>query len=235
LREETVGFVGLGAIGAATLRTMLDRVAHPRALILCDVPAKLPHLQALAREVATAFGCRGGVEIVTTTGMLPTRVYDAGFLVGATNAPNVIDIERIQPGTAIIDDSFPLCFDLEKALRRQRTAGDIFVAAGGSVLPPGPIEWMLALPPGLMAFAGDSRLQALLPPSHIITGCMLASLLPAAAGVSSTLGEVTIEECHAYWQAFASLGIEAAPLHCGSWIPSAADITRFKTSLLEAA
>ena len=49
LREEAMGFVGLGAIGTATLRLLLACVVHPRSLVLCDVPAKLGHLQCLAR------------------------------------------------------------------------------------------------------------------------------------------------------------------------------------------
>ena len=40
LAREHVGFLGLGSIGRAALELMLDRMPHPRALMLCDVAAK---------------------------------------------------------------------------------------------------------------------------------------------------------------------------------------------------
>jgi amino acid adenylation domain-containing protein len=235
LSREIMGFVGLGAIGTATLRVLLECVAHPLSLIFCDVPAKLGHLQFLAREARTTLGFRGAIHLVTTTGTLANKVYEAGFLIGATNAPNVIDIERLRSGTIIVDDSFPLCFDVDRAMRRFATAGDILFAAGGSVRLNEDIDWTLMLPPDLLSFAQNGGMQSMLPSSAAITGCILSSLLPISAGVPATLGEVTIEECRGHWQALAALGIDAAPLHCGSWVPTQADITRFGTSVIEAA
>jgi hypothetical protein len=93
----------------------------------------------------------------------------------------------------------------------------------------------LALPPELMPFARDSRLQAMLPSSTAVTGCLLSSLLPDVTSLAPTLGDVTAQECRQHWQAFAALGIDAAPLHCSAWTPTPSDITRFKTSVLEMA
>jgi predicted amino acid dehydrogenase len=225
-REDTMGFVGLGAIGTATLRLLLACGTHPRSLVLCDVPAKLGHLQSLAREAASTFRFRGAVTIVTTAGTLPEKVYAARFLIGATNVPDVVDVTRLRPGTILVDDSFPLCFDLDRAIHRLRTARDILFAAGGSVRPPGPVDWTLALPPELVRFARDIR--PMLPSAEMLPGCMLSALLPDATTVRPTRGEVTAQECLAYWEAFSDLGIDAAPLHCGAWTTTPADIARFR-------
>ena len=73
LREEMVCFVGLGAIGTATLRTLLGCVVRPRALMLCDVPAKRGHLEALAHEIRVTYGFRGDIDR-SDTDMLTVRL-----------------------------------------------------------------------------------------------------------------------------------------------------------------
>ncbi|MBI3434538.1 MAG: amino acid adenylation domain-containing protein, partial [Proteobacteria bacterium] len=228
LREEMACFVGLGAIGTATLRTLLGCVARPRALILCDLPAKRGYLESLAHEIRVAYGFRGEIDIATPTGRLPDKAYEASFFVGATNVPDVIDVDRLNPGSIVVDDSFPLCFDLKAAMRRFDTAGDVLCVAGGSVRLSQPFTWELALPPGAAMFARDRRLDALLPSPTAITGCILASLMPTAALVRPTIGTVTLEDCRAYWDAFTRLGVRAAPLHCGTWTISAAEVNRFR-------
>ena len=57
--------------------------------------------------------------------------------IGATNVPNVIAVDQLRPGAIIVDNSFPLCFDLAAALRRFRQAGDILFASGGFGAGPG--------------------------------------------------------------------------------------------------
>ena len=86
------------------------------------------------------FGFRGEIRVLTTTGPLPREAYDADVFVGATNVPNVIAVEQLRPGAIVVDDSFPLCFDLAAALRRFRQSGDILFASGGSVQVPGGVS-----------------------------------------------------------------------------------------------
>jgi hypothetical protein len=194
------------------------------------VPAKRVHLDGLAEEARRLFGFQGPIEILTSGGKLPDRAYRARVIVGATNATDVIDVERLRPGTVMIDDSFPLCFDLDRAIERSRRQGDILFAAGGSVRPRQPIEWTLALPPELLALAGDSGARELLPSSEAITACILASLLPFVTELRPTLGTVTVEECRETWGVFARLGIGAAELHCGHWAPTPDEVARFRAN-----
>jgi hypothetical protein len=228
IRSQNFCFVGLGAIGTATLRTILGCMDHPAHITLCDVVAKRGELEKLAQEAKVAFGFRGDVSVLTTTGPLPREAYDADVFVGATNVPNVIAVDQLRPGAIIVDDSFPLCFDLAAALRRFRQAGDILVASGGSVQVSGGVKWDIALPPAIPGFARSRIASALLPSDRMITGCILSALLPQANGLKPTVGEVSLDDCRDYFAAFATMGVTAAPLHCGAWFPSNVDIDRFR-------
>jgi hypothetical protein len=228
MRRQSLCFVGLGAIGTATLRTMLGCIDHPGEVTLCDVVAKRGELEKLAQEAKSVFGFRGDVRVLTTTGPLPREAYDADVFIGATNVPNVIAIDQLRPGAIIVDDSFPLCFDLAAALRRFRQAGDILFAGGGSVQIPGGVNWDIALPPAIPGFARGRIASALLPQAGMITGCILSALLPQASGLKATTGEVSLDDCRDYFGAFARMGVAAAPVHCGGWFASAEDIDRFR-------
>lgn len=230
LRGQSVCFVGLGAIGTATLRTVLGCIDHPEKITLCDVVAKRGDLEKLAQEAKSVFGFRGELRVLTTTGPLPRDACDADVFVGATNVPNVIAVEQLRPGAIIVDDSFPLCFDLAAALRRFRQAGDILFVSGGSVQVPGGVAWDIALPPAIPGFARNRIASALLPSETMITGCILSALLPQANGLRPTIGEATLDDCRDYFAAFATMGVTAAPLHCGAWFPSADDIDRFRAA-----
>jgi len=229
LQNEMLCFVGLGGMGTATLRTLLTSLDHPRSLILCDVPAKRSYLEALAHEIRVSLGFRGEIDVATQSGELPNKAYQATLFIGATNVPNVIDIERLLPGSIIVDDSFPLCFDSAAALRRFSSSGDVLCVEGGSVCLREQFKWEFALPPGIPSFLQERHAPSLLPPSKFITGCILSSILPNAAEVRATLGPLGTVDCSAYWEAFARLGIESAPLHCGSWSPDRSAIIKFRS------
>ncbi len=230
MRRQNVCFVGLGAIGTATLRTILGCIEHPESITLCDVVAKRGDLEKLARDAKSVFGFRGDVRVLTTSGPLPREAYEADVFIGATNVANVIAIEQLRPGAIIIDNSFPLCFDLANALRRFRRSGDILFVSGGSVQVPGGVAWDIALPPAIPGFARSRIASALLPSDRMITGCILSALLPRANNLKPTIGEASLEDCRDYWSAFATMGITAAPLHCGTWFASTDDIDRFRVA-----
>ncbi|HEY6704572.1 MAG TPA: amino acid adenylation domain-containing protein [Xanthobacteraceae bacterium] len=226
LTNETVAFVGLGAIGIATLRLLSDLPIHPRRLILCDVPAKARELERLADELRTAFGYRGDIEIVSAHGAVPAEVYRSKFIIGATNVPGVLEIDRLTPGTIVVDDSFPHCFDLEEAIGRMSSRGDVLLVDGGLVSPPGTIEWSVNLPAGIAAVLGHHHPEAnLLPGSTSITGCILSSLL--VQDDAATAGPVSVATCRDHWRTLERMKIGAAPLGCGRWPASAAYLDQF--------
>jgi predicted amino acid dehydrogenase len=227
LTNETIAFVGLGAIGTATLRLLSDLPVHPRRLILCDVPAKARELERLADELRTAFGYGGDIDIVSAHGTVPAEVYRSKFIIGATNVPGVLEIDRLAPGTIVVDDSFPHCFDLEEAIGRMASRGDVLLVDGGLVSPPGTIEWSVNLPAGIAAVLGHHPEASLLPGSTSITGCILSSLLAQGDAALATPGPVSAATCSAHWRTLERMRIGAAPLGCGRWSPSAAYLEQF--------
>jgi hypothetical protein len=48
-----------------------------------------------------------------------------------------------------------------------------------------------------------------------------------------TVGEASLDDCRDYFAAFATMGVTAAPLHCGGWFPSADDIDRFGAAAVQ--
>src|SRR5262245_18247678 len=227
LADETLAFVGLGAIGTATLRLLSDRRIHPRRLILCDVPAKARELEQLAGELRAGFGYGGDIDIVSANGTVPAEVYRSRFIVGATNVPGVLAIDRLAPGTIVVDDSSPHCFDLEQATARMASRGDVLLVDGGLVSPPGSIEWSVNLPAGIAAVLGHHPEASLLPGSTSITGCILSSLLVQDAAAVATPGPVSVAACRDHWRTLERMRIGAAPLGCGRWSASTAYLEQF--------
>ena len=234
IHQQRFCFVGLGSIGTATLRLLLGCIGHPASITLCDVVAKRDILEGLAREAREEFGYRGDVNIICTTGVLPKKAYNADVFIGATNVPNVISVKDLQPGSIIVDDSFPLCFDLAAATKRFKDAGDIMFVAGGSVQVPGGVTWDIALPSIIPGSLRGLIAAHLLPSERMITGCILSALLPKAAQLRPTVGEASFADCKAYWEYFASAKIGAAQLHCGKWLPLGEDFKRFRDVSLQA-
>jgi predicted amino acid dehydrogenase len=190
------------------------------------VPAKKHDLERLAEELRAAFGYRGDIEIVAAHGAVPAAVYASKFIIGATNVPGVLEVERLSPGSVVVDDSFPHCFDLDRAVSRMSSGGDVLLVEGGLVSPPGPIEWTITLPAGIATILGPEAEASLLPASGSITGCILSSLL-AEDGVAATAGPVTVAACRDHWQALERMRIGAAPLVCGRWSPGTTYFDQF--------
>jgi predicted amino acid dehydrogenase len=230
LRGESVAFVGVGAIGSTTLRLMLDSLRRPQRVILCDLPSKQMELESLADSVRAAADIEVDVQLASATGRLPDELYRrASLFIGATNMPDVVDVMKLHAGTILVDDSFPVCFDLDKAIARVESRNDILVSSGGSLRVPDTMIWHAALPAELAAFAPHTGASMVLPSEHEITGCMLSALLSARHGFPATLGPASIADCRAHWQGLARLGVQAPNLSCGSWVPQPQHLARLRS------
>ncbi|MFW3464201.1 hypothetical protein ACN24K_29305 [Streptomyces microflavus] len=207
----TVAFVGLGSIGSSSLELLLGQAQSPPArLLLCDAPGSGPRLKELAdrlreRRLADA------VDVYESDRGLPEAVYGARLIVAAVSGGGtLLDIDRLAPGTTVVDDSFPHCFDTGRALSRMRRAKDVLVVGGG-LLSIGTVERQVA--DGLPAAAVAGYLaQPSLPDT--IASCRLESLLHAAGtDVPLVRGPVGANTGLAYWAAAEATGTRAAPLH----------------------
>jgi microcystin synthetase protein McyA len=225
LSNEDLGFLGLGAIGRAALRLLLTALPHPRSLVLCDVHEKRESVTALADE-ARRLGYQGPLDVQLAAGSVPDRFYESSLMVGATNVPHVMSVDRLRPGTLIVDDSGPHCFDPTAAVRRLEDRGDILFTRAGQVRAPQPIRQVRYLPPAWQALFGP--LHRAPADHHAIEGCILSALL-AATGVEvrATVGEVTVDDCQASLRVLGELGYRPGRLECGGYVIADEQVARF--------
>ncbi|MFE9461754.1 amino acid adenylation domain-containing protein [Streptomyces californicus] len=208
----TVAFVGLGSIGSSSLELLLTRAQRPPArLLLCDAPGSGPRLKELAERLMER-GLVEGVEVVESEGHgLPDAVYGAGLIVAAVGGGGaLLDVDRLAPGTTVVDDSFPHCFDTSRAFDRMDRAKDVLIVGGG-LLDAGPVRRQQA--EGLPAAAVAGYLARPMVPDTIAS-CRFESLLHASgAAVPLVRGLVDTATGLAYWKAAEASGTRAAPLH----------------------
>jgi amino acid adenylation domain-containing protein len=214
LADEHVGFIGLGSVGIATLRLMLSCLPHPAQLSLCDVYTKREALESLRRELLDELGYRGEVRLLASHQEVPAELYEAGLIVGATNVAEILNIDRVAPGTIVVDDSAPHAFRSDEALRRFQDQGDILVTEGGLLLAPEPLPIRAYVPDELEPWlqAGLARLVAQSDPL-LITGCVLSGLLSARfAHLTPTIGLVDPRAALDHYQTLNELGFKSPDL-----------------------
>ena len=219
IEGERVAFVGLGSIGRTSLRLMLRCLPHPEAIVLCDVYSKTEDLERLRDEVrASGFG--GAIEICGSSGALPDAVYAASLIVGATNVPDILDVDRLASGTLIVDDSAPHCFDAGAAIRRFERSGDILFTEGGLVRFAEPVKETRHVPEAVRAALEPQQLAIFgRHTAHEMTGCVYSSLLSATdQSLVPTTGLVSAQQCEQHYEALQRLGHDAAALHCEGFV-----------------
>jgi len=223
LQGEKVAFIGLGSIGVNTLRLMLKCLPYPQAIIVCDIYSKLESLQNLQRELSSDLGFRGSVQIATSSSSseLPPEIYDATLIIGATNVPDILDIDRLKPGTLIVDDSGPHCFSPEQAIKRFEKHKDILFTEGGALHAPDPIETVIYLPQSMKRNMDEDRWSDEFKPTNPlnIMGCVMSSLLSSRFdNIQPTVGLPNLETCVQHYQGLERLGFQAADLHCEGYV-----------------
>ncbi|MFD3647977.1 amino acid adenylation domain-containing protein [Streptomyces cyaneofuscatus] len=211
LGSLTVAFVGLGSIGSSALELLLGQATTPPArLLLCDVPGSGPRLKELAERLR-ARGLADTVDVLTSNEGLPDAVYGARLIVAAVSGGGtLLDVDRLAPGTTVVDDSFPHCFDTGRAFDRMDRARDVLVVGGG-LLSIGTVERRVADGLPAAAVAGYLAQPSI---AGTIASCRLESLLHASgADVPLVRGTVGAATGLAYWAAAEAGGTDAAPLH----------------------
>jgi amino acid adenylation domain-containing protein len=230
LAGEHVGFVGLGSVGVATLRLLLSCLPHPAALTLCDVYSKQEDLEALGREVAAVLGFEGALRILPSRREVPAELYEASLIVGATNVAEILDIDRLTPGTIVVDDSAPHLFHAGRALQRFHERRDILVAEGGVLAAPAVLPLVVGVPEGLEPWL-QAALVSLVARSapHEITGCVLSGLLSARfPQLAPTVGLIDRQTALDHYEVLGAIRFEAARLHLEDAVLDPAVIQEFR-------
>ena len=157
-------------------------------------------------------------------------MYKSSLIVAATNAPDILDVNRLAPGTLLVDDSSPHCFRLGQAVRRQHKRRDILFTEGGMLRAPSPLRQMIYVPEGLeqVVQKAPADVFANYDPHHIM-GCVLSSLLSARqAELPPTVGLVGLASCLDHYQALERLGFRAPDLHCEGYRPDEEAVRAFR-------
>jgi len=230
LAGERIGFLGLGSFGLSALRLMLHSLPHPAEITLCDLYRKQPFLEEVRRECVEEYGFSGHIHIAQSRESLADELYTQSLIVGATNAAGVLDITRVQPGTLIVDDSTPPCFDLEAAARRFEQDADILFTNGGMLRSPEPVHELASVPADVTELIPSALMEEFTrrTPSEI-TACFLASVLSARfEDLKPTLGLVDVSTAALHLREIKRLGFVAAHLHTEGYTLAEAGIEKFR-------
>lgn len=224
LEDETVAVVGIGSIGSSSLRLMLSVLPHPRRLILCDVYQKRDFVQSLMTEIRDELGYAGELSFHHEIRGVAAEAYQARVILGATNVPNVLDVKRLEPGSLIVDDSDPHCFDPDAAIERLESQADILFSEGGFLSAPQAVEHLAYVPE---EFAEQLPVETHFDTDRRITGCVLSGLLSAREGYPITVGDVRLDDARVHFRRLLDAGFTAASPHCGTYTISSDRIQLF--------
>ncbi len=234
LDNEVLAAVGLGSIGFGTLKLTLDVLPHPKRLILCD-PYQNDEQMARIRDEVRASGFTGEIAVVANGGGLPKEVYEASLIVASTNLPGILDINTLNPGTVVVDYSFPPVFRVAEAIKRYAEKGDILFTTGGELAlgEDEIIEETIYLPENAEEMASEKGLEngflrflANRQPNEI-TGCVLVSLLTGGkADVKSTLGPLEVSDAKVHYANLVELGYGSAKLQMHGYFLSEKDFLK---------
>jgi amino acid adenylation domain-containing protein len=229
LDQETVGLIGLNTIGAATLFLMLERMPHPKRIILADAYNNLLFAAVLSQELSDC-GFRGYIEIMRASNELPVGFYDASLLIGATNVPDIIEVNRVKPGTIIVEESGQRCLSRDDAVRRIETDGDILFTEGDLLRLPFESTSLMYLPAGVETALRQTKAISLLDfEPFAITGCVLSGLLTHRyPDLEPTIGEVDGETCLLHYKHLHSLRLGVADPYCEGYAIHEDLVQRFR-------
>ncbi|MCK5811275.1 MAG: amino acid adenylation domain-containing protein [Clostridiales bacterium] len=217
--DERVAFVGLGSVGTSVAKLLLSVLEHPASLTLCDIYQRSDFLYDFRKHIETRLSYENDIMIAISNGSsLPDEVYEATMIVGATNVPNILDISKIKPGTLIIDDSGPHCFNKEDAIKRLHEKSDILFTEGGVLESNEIINKRIYLPAGIRDNVLNSYSQQFAS-DRDITGCILSSLLSAKYdSLQPVLGISKLSECIRNYKLLNELQYLGAMPHCDDYI-----------------
>ncbi|MBN1624865.1 MAG: amino acid adenylation domain-containing protein, partial [Clostridia bacterium] len=226
---EDVCVLGVGSIGSAVTKLVLEKLPHPASIILCDLPGNMTRMEKLKKELRDSLGFEREIKLSYSDGSrLPSEVYKSTLIIGATNAPDVLDIDSLHPGTLIIDDSGPHCFKPESAIERIMNMGDLLATEGGVLEVPGTIKNKLYLP-GEIDESLISRYHSHFASETQITGCILSSLMTAVdSWIKPSVGEVDTRDCVSNYSKLAKMGYKGANLHIDDFVIPEIRIDSFK-------
>ncbi|WP_052863601.1 hypothetical protein [Streptomyces niger] len=208
--DQRLTVLGVGSIGRAFMELLQASGQPPRELVLVDRPQAAGKLERLAQVFHEQTGAQTSFEVTDALGALApdSACYATDVLVSAVSTPYVVDIDKVAPGTILIDDSQPFCWDREKAWQRCVEAADIVPCDAGLVDCAG-IGYRSAFPFDFADAGADGS-------STTAWTCQTEGMLLALdEDLPRTVGEPTIDTILAYQDAYHRQGLRIPTLQCG--------------------
>ena len=232
LTLERVAVVGVGSIGQSCVRLMLSVLPHPRELVLCDLFSKEHALRDFAHAIATEHAYQGSVRVVHLPGGVPDEVYAADTILAASSVADVLDVDRLRPGTIIVDDSYPPAFPLAPAIRRIEARADILFTNAGMLRLAEPVRQTFVLSAAaeaaLRAFGADEFREQVARDAYELTACVLSSALTGRyAGFGATLGIASCADLISHYRELDAINVTSARLQCENYFVPDAVVARF--------
>ncbi len=217
--KERVGVIGLGSIGFSSLCLMLKCLPHPVELILCDLYCKKSSLENIRNQLVRELGFRGKIQLLFSETGLPDEIYNTTLIIGATNVPDVLDINQVQSGTLIVDDSGPHCFKYELAIKRFQEHQDILFTEGGVLKSPQIFSERMYFPHYWEKNFSSNLIEKLVKHNSFeITGCVFSSVLSSYKKLKPTVGLTQLDNSVEHYETLLSMGFQAADLHCEDYV-----------------
>jgi len=225
LAGRRVAFLGMGSVGSACASWLSQEEPRIGQITLCDVRIKLAETERLGARLGE-LGFRGPVRVLAAdpSGRLPEELYETDVLVSATSRPDLVDIDRVRPGSVLVDDSQPWCWSRDDALARFRRRKDVLCLEGGLLSGD---EKTTRVSPAAMGFTrGDLEAHA-----STLWSCMGEGLLLLKdATMPPTIGAVKMPDLRRYQAGLAAAGIGVAPLQCGGTFYRPEDFQAFRAA-----
>lgn len=245
MENEVLGILGVGSVGKASMHLLLKHLPHPRKLILCDPyaatgdsprgpAAGLPsRLRKAADEATKVIGYKGEIEIIGGTSELPEEFYSSTVISADTNAPDVVDVARLRPGTMLVDDSIPPCYDRDTALARIGEKADVLFGQGDVIECGTPMQKVFGWPPLMYELAGEEGVDwfaANTPDAYSttqITSSVLSNVLVAQEGISPFTGPSEPDRAYRHVEVLRKNGYVGGPPQCDGVLISEEAVARF--------
>ncbi|MEX0732735.1 MAG: hypothetical protein WED00_00575 [Aquisalimonadaceae bacterium] len=209
IERSSVVVMGMGSVGTGFARLLLEHRPLPRELVLMDLPSRRGYSEELAGELHRSTGCEIRVASTAPNGRVPPggSPYRCDILVSAINASHVIEVDKLAPGTLLVDDSQPWCWSRDDAWQRCMEHQDIIPCEAGLV-DCSHLNYVSHFP---FDFADHDAQGSRTAWCCLTEGLMMAldPSLPPTEAIPETAQLVL------YDRAYARLGFRPAPLQCG--------------------
>jgi len=213
--QAQVAVLGVGSVGSGVCRLLASspRSPRPAGMLLVDTVQQQDRLEHIAGELRRGLGIPVAIEVLEKRTQLPasSACYTrANVIISAVSTPYILDIDCVRPGTILIDDSQPYCWDRDAAWHRVCRQADI-VPCDAGLVDADSIGYRSFFP---FDFADAGPAGSAISWSCLAEG-LLRRLRPA---LPANVGETDLASLLAYDEAFDDVGFRIPKLQCGSHI-----------------